>query len=323
MREASGMTEGCLEISVKGKWVRVSTLELNGRHVISAGRWIKIASVHDEEWLQPELEDPDACIDILKARAAKSVKADIFTFTQRLPDTRPRYSYPMDWNSVAAIRLESFDGWWQNRPQETRKNVRRSAKRGVVTRTSDFDDDFVRGIVAINNESLLRQGKPFYHHGKGFDAVKKDYSSFAGRAEFIGAYFNDELIGFLQLVHMGKVAGVLELLTKTSEYDKRPANALIAKAVERCALQGVSYLTYGQYSYGNKGDSPLAEFKRRNGFDEILVPRFYVPLTAMGRICVACKLHRGLMGILPRRIIHPLLGVRRTWYKVAFARKPV
>src|SRR5437899_3070855 len=150
---SQSMTEHSIEVSAKGKWVRVPALEFNGQHVTSAGRWIKIASVHDEEWLPSELEDPDACIGALKARAAKSVTADVFTFTQRLPDTRPRYPYPMEWSSVAAIRIESFDDWWQNHvPQETRKNVRRSAKRGVVTRTADFDDALIKGIVAINNE---------------------------------------------------------------------------------------------------------------------------------------------------------------------------
>jgi hypothetical protein len=122
---------------------------------------------------------------------------------------------------------------------------------------------------------------------------------------------------------MGKVAGILELLSKISNYDQRPANALIAKAVEHCAKKGISYLTYGKYCYGNKRENPLTAFKRRNGFEEILVPRFYVPLTALGRICIAFKLHRGLLGILPERVIYPLLSLRRIWYRLAFARKPV
>ena len=57
---------------------------------------------------------------------------------------------------------------------------------------------------------------------------------------------------------------------------------LIAKAVGICETQGISYITYGLYNYGNKRDSPLREFKIRNGFEEILVPRFFVPLTRGG-----------------------------------------
>jgi hypothetical protein len=230
----------------------------------------------------------------------------------------------MDWDNVAAIRLDNPEDWWENRlPQETRKNVRRSAKRGVVVRVASLDDDLIRGIVAINNESPIRQGKPFPHYGKDPEAVRKDYSSFRDRSEFIGAYSGDELIGFIQIIRMGKIAGILEILSKTSHYDKRPANALIAKAVEHCAEKGISYLTYGKYCYGNKRDNPLTEFKRRNGFEETLVPRFYVPLTALGKISVAFRLHRGLLGILPEPLIYPLLGLRRIWYRLAFARKPV
>ena len=68
------------------------------------------------------------------------MKADIFSFTQKLPATRPKYSYPMESESIAAISLISFKEWWEGLPQETRKNVRRSPKRGVVIRVEEFDD---------------------------------------------------------------------------------------------------------------------------------------------------------------------------------------
>src|SRR5262249_61645658 len=132
-----------------------------------------------------------------------------------------------------------------------------------------------------------------------------------------GAYVNDELIGLIQLIYMGEVAAILELLTKSSHYDKRPANALIAKAVELCAADGLSYLTYGKYTYGNKGtDNPLTEFKRRNGFEEFRIPRYYVPLTSTGRLVLACRLHRGALGILPQTAIASLLNLRGKWYRV-------
>jgi hypothetical protein len=88
------------------------------------------------------------------------------------------------------------------------------------------------------------------------------------------ARFEGELIGFIQLVYMGGVAAALEIMVKTSHYDKRPANALIEKAVRHCAEKGMSFLTYGKYVYGNKGaDNPLTEFKARNGFEEFGAPR--------------------------------------------------
>jgi GNAT acetyltransferase-like protein len=318
-----GMAADDLAISVKGKWVRVPALEIDGRHLVATGRWIKTASVHDEGWLEHPIEDPQPYVDALQ-RASRHLHADILTFTQRLPDLTPRHSFPMEWDNVAAIRLENPDEWWQGLPQVARKNVRRAEKRGVTTAMTTLNDDLIRGIVAINDESPMRQGKPFYHYGKDFDSVKRDYSSFAERTEFVCAYCDGELIGFIQLVYMGRIAAVLEILMKTAHYDKRPANALIEKAVRHCSAKGMSHLTYGKYSYGNKGaDNPLTEFKARNGFEAFRVPQYYVPLTVAGRICIALRLHRGLLEILPESVISPLLALRRMWYRAQAIRRPV
>ena len=189
---------------------------------------------------------------------------------------------------------------------------------------AEFNGELVQGIADINNESPMRQGKPFVHFGKDLETVKKDYSSFLDRALFIGAFHRHELIGLIQLIKMGEEVTILELLVKNSHSDKRPANALIAKAVELCAKDGHSYLTYGRYTYGNKGaNNPLTEFKHRNGFEEFRVPRYYVPLTLRGRLHLAFKLHRGVLGILPERILLPLLNARKFWYRFAVARRPV
>src|SRR5258708_22987998 len=120
--------------------------------------------------------------------------------------------------------------------------------------------------MGVNNDSSMRQGRPNAHYGKGFDEVKKDHSSFIDRSDFVCAYLGNELIGFLKVVYRGEVASILNLAAKPTHYDKRPANALVANAVELCEAKGVSYLTYGMFNYGNKRESPLQEFKSRNGF---------------------------------------------------------
>jgi len=134
-------------------------------------------------------------------------------------------------------------------PRETRKNVRRSEKRGVEIVREDFSDDLVGGILEIQNECFIRQGRRYPHYGKTFNQVKRDQSTFVERSDFICAYFEDELIGFLKLVHRGDVASILQLLSKSAHYDKRPANALIAKAVEICEGKGVNHLIYGGFNY--------------------------------------------------------------------------
>jgi hypothetical protein len=303
-----------VQIRVKGRWIPVVAAEVNGSKLIVKGKWLKTAVVRGEDMMVSELANPELYIEKMSYYGNRVLKADVFTFTQKLPATQPKYAYPADWESIAAIHLLSYDEWWQNLPQETRKNVRRSQKRGVHVTIAEFSDDLIQGIRKVNDESPLRQGTVNAYYGLSFDETKDRYGEFVGRCDFICAYFGDELIGFLHLVYRGEVASILNLTTKPSHFDKRPSNALVAKAVEVCDAKNIAYLTYGLYNYGNKRDSPLRDFKIRNGFREILVPRYYVPLTRWGRFCVKTKLHRGLVGILPHWVIATGLRARSVWY---------
>jgi hypothetical protein len=307
-----------IEVSVKGRWTTVPALAVEGKNIIVRGRWIKKAIIEAEEWLETEVEDPELCVKGLKKQKSGALHADIFTFMQKLPATSPKYNYATEKHSIAAVRINSFKEWWDGLPQETRKNVRRSQKRNVVIAVRGLDDELIRGIVDVNNDSPVRQNVPFAHYGKTFEQVKKDQSSFLDRSDFICAYVGSELIGFMKLVYRGQIASILQILPRASHYDKRPANALIAKAVELCEARGVLYLTYGMFNYGNKRDSPLRDFKIRNGFEEILVPRFYVPLTTWGSLCVKMKLHRGLLGILPHSVITAVVRARARWYDLKY-----
>jgi hypothetical protein len=311
-----GATVGPLEISVKGKWITVLALNFGNKAIIAKGKALKIASIHDEAWMETELEDPDACVKELKEQGKNGLRADIFTFAQKVPGASPKFRYPMERDSIAAADTSSFKQWWEKLPQESRKNVRRSQKRGVTIAVRQFDDELVRGIADVHNETASRQGIPNAHYGKTLEQVRKDHSAFVDRSDFICAYFGTELVGFLKLVYRGDVASVLNLATKTCHYDKRPANALLAKTVELCEAKKVCYLTYGMFNYGNKRDNPLREFKSRNGFEEVLTPRFYIPLTNWGKLCMKLKLHRGLLGILPHSMI--MLGgkARAGWYNL-------
>ena len=156
------MAGNTLEICVKGKYFTVPTFETNGKNIIVGGRWIKVATVHAEEWLETEIDDPEECIKGLKETHSNDLKADVFTFTQKLPNIEPKYPYPTEWESLAVVRLTNFEDWWKQKlPQETRKNARRALKRGVVVKVQDLDDHLIKNIVELNNASPLRQGRFF------------------------------------------------------------------------------------------------------------------------------------------------------------------
>lgn len=300
------------EIYVKGKPVSVLSARVEGRTIITTGKWIKLAVVQDEDLIEGEIvADPQSFVARLRETG---LKADIFTFAQKLPDIAPRYDYHLEWDNLAVIPITTFSDWWEKRAESSvRRAVRKAAKLGLVVKVAEFNDEFVKGIVSINNETPIRQGRAFWHFEKSFEAVKRENSTYAERNTFLGAYYKDELVGFIRLTSVNKVASVIQLLSKMNHFDKRPANALIANAVEICQQRGASHLMYCNYVY-NDPNSSLTEFKRRNGFQQVLVPRYYIPLTCKGEIALKLGIHHGITKLVPRPLVAQLLRVRSIWH---------
>ncbi len=69
---------------------------------------------------------------------------------------------------------------------------------------------------------------------------------------------------------------------------------------------------YCSYVY-NDPDSSLTEFKRRNGFEKVLLPRYYIPLTAKGKIALKLGFHRGVVKNIPKPLLRRLLKMRSFW----------
>ena len=302
-----------IEITSCGKRLLVPSAEVEGRTVIVTGRSVKIASIRDAIVAEGELvKNPETFVPALKQ---SGLKADVLAFFQRPPDVAPKFPHHFEWDNYAAVDCGNFDAWWEKLPQEARKNTRRSAKRGVIVKVAAFDDALAHEIHKLCDESPLRQGKPFWHYGKDFETVKREHSTYLERSEFIGAYFENQLIGFIKVVYVDRIAFIFHILAFNAHYDKRPLNALITETVKICSQKGVKYLVYDKYVYGNKKDSSLVEFKRRNGFEQIDFPAYYHPLTAKGKIFVALRLYRGAVGLLPAPVLNLGLKLRDKFYR--------
>ena len=307
--------KGTVEISVRGRKVAVPALQVQNRTVIVTGGWLKIASVHDEEVIDGDvIENPESFLrDLARAKCG----ADIFTFPQRFPETQPKYSYPFEWDNTAAIPITTYEEWFNRRiGADVKRNIKKAAKIGVVTRLSPLDDAFVRGIVGIYGETPIRQGRPFWHYGKDFETVKAETSHCLEKSEFIGAYCGDEMIGFAKLLRTEMANDLVLIISKQSHFDKKATNALLAKAVEVCVQRGVRYLIYPKLVYGNKANSSLTTYKRRHGFERIDFPRYYVPLTLTGRLAVKLRLYRNLVEMLPETALSVLVDMRARFYKM-------
>lgn len=306
------MTPTTIPVSIKGVTRPMPAFLIQDRAVVVSGGFIRQGSLHDEEWLEgPALPRPEEFIGELKELRPK---VDIFSFIDSQPDYPERRPYHFEWDNVAVINATSYDAWWKGLSQDSRRNVRLAEKRGARIAEVPFDDQLVAGIKGIYDETPIRQGRQFWHYGKAADLVRLDNATYVERSRFIGAFVGDELIGFIKVVMVGNMARIMQILSKNAHFDKKPANAMIAKAVEIAQREGKRYLGYCRYTYGNKRNSSITEFKRRNGFEELKFPRYYLPLTAKGKLLLRSGLHRGVKEILPEPVTNFLLGARAKFY---------
>jgi hypothetical protein len=284
----------------------------DGNHQIRiGGRLLRVARLDAE--LYHFLDDPEQMLARLRS---SHERIDLFTFMQGLSAAEPKYSYPMEWDNLAALPITTFDHWWNKQIDgKTRNRARQADKKRIVIREAAFDETLVRGIWGIYNECPVRQGRRFKHFGKDLDAVYAMEATYLDSSTFIGAFQGEELIGFIKMVAdpTGVQAGLMNILAKVGHRDKAATNALLAQAVKSCAERGISYLVYGNYAYGNKHQDTLVDFKEKNGFQRVNLPRYYVPLTSLGRVALRMGFHHRLVDHLPEPVIHKLRELRKHW----------
>jgi len=235
--------------------------------------------------------------------------ADLFTFVQEIGMEGLAYAYRREMIGVAVLKIKDYETWWTDTLDfKVRNKVRKSTKTGVVLKLAELDDDFVRGVEEIYNESPVRQGRRFFHYGKGFAAIKEELSSFEDRAYLVGAYYRGELIGFMKLYEGCNVLRTVHIIAKLSHRDKAVMDALIAKGVELCSQKRIAYLHYGTWTDGGVG-----VFRMKHGFVRVDVPRYFVPLNLRGQVVLRLNLHRPIRDRLPERWKDSLINVRTKW----------
>jgi hypothetical protein len=285
-----------------------------GQDITIRGRLIRIASLSADTY--EFVDNPEDTIETLEKCPER---VDLFTFIQRLSDTLPKYSYPIEWDNLAVLSISTYDDWWNKQIGfKARNKAKQAEKRGVTIREVPFSDDLVRGIWEIYNECEIRQGRRFAHYGKDLETVYKMSATFLDRSTFIGAYLDDHLIGFAKL-HCDTTrtqAGLAHILSLIEHRDKAPTNALVARAVRYCAENGIPNLVYSRFSDGNKQWDSLMDFKERNGFKRIELPRYYVPITYLGELSFKCGLHKRFIDRIPSPVFAALRNARNLLYSI-------
>ncbi len=262
--------------------------------------FVKIA--HDVQEYEKNIVPTATFIEKLENRSI-----DIFTFLERkwcCPIPNPPSSWIKTEDNVGLLEIKDYDSWWSNVGKKTRNMVRRAEKSGVKVTVVEPSGKFAEGVWKIYNETPIRQGRAFPHYGESQDSVAWNISS-AQNSTFISALLQEELVGFIQIIHGDNIAIISQILSMQKHWDKAVNNALLAKAVEVCASKGKRWLMYGRV-----GNHPsLDRFKESNGFVKFPITRYYLPLTWKGRVAIRLGLHRELKDALPQSLKGPLIPV--------------
>lgn len=282
-----------------------------GEEMFVRGRLLRIAHPGSDKY--DALRDPEALIAGLR----KAGGADLLTFMQIMPDTTPKYDYPMEMDNLAILPVSTWEHWFNHQIKSYPRNrARQAEKRGVVLKEVPFDDELAYGIWEVYQETKVRQGRPNTHYGKSVDTVRREAATYLDRSVFIGAYFEGKLIGFVKLVidESKTQASLMNIVAMVRHREKAPTNALIAHAVRACETRGIPYLMYQNFVYTNKEEDSLTHFKEINGFQRVDLPRYYVPITLRGRLALRYGLHHGLMNAVPKPLAARLRQFRSLWY---------
>jgi hypothetical protein len=284
-----------------------------GRELKVKGRLVRIARLDGEKHTFPD--DPEALIDGLRK---SRTRADIFTFLQGVADTSPKYSYPMEYDNLAVLPVSTFEHWWNHQINSYPRNrARQAEKKGVTFREVPFGDELIRGICGIYNETPVRQGKAFPYYGMTQERARDYAGTFLNQSVYVGAFVGDTMIGFIKLVmdENRQQACLVHILSMIQHNDKAPTNALIAQAVRFCAEQKIPNLVYEHFAYGNKQGDSLSHFKEVNGFRRVDLPRYYVPITSLGRAALRLGLHHRLADRIPESMAAKFRELRKAWYR--------
>jgi len=262
--------------------------------------FVKIA--HDIKEYEKNIVPTDEFIEKLSERSI-----DIFTFLERkwcCPIPNPPSTWIKTEDNVGLLEIKDYESWWSNVGKKTRNMVRRAEKSGIKVTVAQPSEKFAEGMWKIYNETAIRQERAFPHYGEPLQTVTGNMFA-AQNSTFIGAFLQEELVGFIQIIHGENIAVISQILSMQKHWDKAVNNALLAKAVEVCASNGTRWLMYGRI-----GNHPsLDKFKESNGFVKFPITRYYVPVTWKGRVAIRLGLHREFKDALPQSLKGPLIPV--------------
>ena len=79
-------------------------MKIYSKEIVIQGKLIRIARLDEDTYEFPK--DPES---VTAALRKCGTRIDLFTFMQILPETAPRFAYPMEWGNLAVLPVSTFD----------------------------------------------------------------------------------------------------------------------------------------------------------------------------------------------------------------------
>jgi hypothetical protein len=167
---------------------------------------------------------------------------------------------------VAIIDIsEGYEHYLQLLNSNARSKIKRASKKGIVCKEFNWND-YLDDIYDINTSSNKRQGKEMSKEYRMYPKKIKiiDEDNFFIR--HIGAFYNEKLVGYIELYVYGNFCMTNRLLGHKEYLNRYIMNAMFAFCVKYLEEKKITYLNY--LTIHNKEQSSLAKFKIRVGFQE-------------------------------------------------------
>ena len=128
-----------------------------------SGRLFRVGAIRDEFWHDPKnIPEP---ANVVARLAGVAGRVDVFSFGRGLYPTTRSYGYRHSLVNLAVASFDSYNSWRKQINKGAKSALKSALKSGVRTQLVPYDDDLVKQIHAIYNETPCRHGKMFLHYG--------------------------------------------------------------------------------------------------------------------------------------------------------------
>lgn len=199
-----------------------------------------------------------------------SVKKNIFlknTLKKSFSGFLDINKYRLYFHPIAIIKIpKTIDVYLKNIGAKSRNMNVKAQKNGVACKTFNWND-YLDDIYEINTSSINRQGRTmdeaYLQHPKKIEIKSEEDFSI----EFVGAFKDEKLIGYVELYIYGNFSMTNRILGHKNYFNFGMMNLLIKECVEYAIkTKKIEYINY--LTMQNKDHNSLSAFKNRVGFRE-------------------------------------------------------